>query len=603
MRKAHILKHNSKVERITHCIFFDTETKVVNEYSDSMVHKLRLGVATYCRFDTRSFFVDWLIFRDPKEFWDWLVSKLKPKITLYVFAHNLAFDFAVVGGQHYLMELGADIKQVCWEDRRSIIRVKIGKTGVIFVDSLNILPFSIAELGRMLGLPKLKVDFNFVMDHELIEYCKRDVEILGLGVKSFYDFISTNGLGSRGLTLAQQAFKVFRHKFMKHEIYIHNNLDVMSLEDLAYMGGRCEAFYIGEVKKRVYKLDVNSMYPYIMQNNYFPVKLVKYFRDGCDLDTLKKLLMDYCVIARVKLKTTEPAFAVRHGDKLIFPIGEFETVLTTPSLKYAIRNGYIMNVLEVAVYEKEIIFKEYVEYFYKKRQEYKAMGNKVFEVICKLLLNSLYGKFGQRQRDVIVLEGELANVYGNSDYIVFPDGRRFYVRRYFDKLYLTRNSRLAGWDAFTAIAAHVTDYSRMYLWWFIKLSCGLTGDYFKNSDVLYCDTDSLFVTEAGFNRLANYISDNELGKLKLEGTADRLVIYGAKDYEFGNEIKIKGIRKTAVYLGDNTYVQEVFPSLVRVLKEKMDGYVEIRKVIKRLRRKYDKGVVMPDGYVCPIVLG
>lgn len=48
------------------------------------------------------------------------------------------------------------------------------------------------------------------------------------------------------------------------------------------------------------------------------------------------------------------------------------------------------------------MFNEFVEYWYEKKQEATRTGNKVLRVICKLILNSCYGKFATR---IIVTSG------------------------------------------------------------------------------------------------------------------------------------------------------------------------------------------------------
>jgi len=51
----------------------------------------------------------------------------------------------------------------------------------------------------------------------------------------------------------------------------------LKLEREGYNGGRNECFYIGTLNsQKYYKLDVNSMYPYVMQNNKYPVELLGY---------------------------------------------------------------------------------------------------------------------------------------------------------------------------------------------------------------------------------------------------------------------------------------------------------------------------------------
>jgi len=79
-------------------------------------------------------------------------------------------------------------------------------------------------------------------------------------------------------------------------------------------------------------------------------------------------------------------------------------------------------------------------------------------------------------------------------------------------------------NSFVAIASFVTAYARCYLWELIEKA--------GEENVLYMDTDSLFVTKKGYENLKDYLDNKELGKLKLEDVTEDLTIWGAKLYKF-----------------------------------------------------------------------
>ncbi|GAH70759.1 unnamed protein product, partial [marine sediment metagenome] len=75
-----------------------------------------------------------------------------------------------------------------------------------------------------------------------------------------------------------------------------------------------------------------------------------------------------------------------------------------------------------------------------------------------------------------------------------------------------------------------------------------------------------------------------------------------KDYALGEIIKIKGIRKDAERLNDHTYKQDQFIGFQGKLRRGKLDEVIIKKVIKHLSRIYNKGIVLPDGQVKPLIL-
>ncbi|GAI57775.1 unnamed protein product, partial [marine sediment metagenome] len=168
---------------------------------------------------------------------------------------------------------------------------------------------------------------------------------------------------------------------MKKKIFVHEDNEILELERQSYFGGRCECFQIGKLKKgNYYKLDINSMYPYIMKENDYPLKHIK---TGTDIDAkvLLKASSIYCYVAKCEIETDIPVYAYRENKKLIFPTGRFTTVLTTGSLLYAIKAGHVKKVLQVACYRKANIFHDFVDYFYNKRLEYRAAKNPAFAYV------------------------------------------------------------------------------------------------------------------------------------------------------------------------------------------------------------------------------
>ncbi len=59
------------------------------------------------------------------------------------------------------------------------------------------------------------------------------------------------------------------------KMLVHMKPEVIKLEIDSYRGGRNECFFIGEAHGEFYKLDVNSMYPYVMATHYYPIKCLK----------------------------------------------------------------------------------------------------------------------------------------------------------------------------------------------------------------------------------------------------------------------------------------------------------------------------------------
>ncbi|GAI11998.1 unnamed protein product, partial [marine sediment metagenome] len=165
--------------------------------------------------------------------------------------------------------------------------------------------------GERIGLPKLSIDFKTCSEQELKVYCRRDVEIEFENFKIFIRFLERNHIARLCYTRGSTAMAAFLLNHYTTKIYIHNNKQAIKLERDSYKGGRVECFYLGELKNdNYYMLDVNSLYPFVMRNNVYPVKYKK-ISHKVTPKTLGRYLSVKAVTAKVLIETDEPVYAVR----------------------------------------------------------------------------------------------------------------------------------------------------------------------------------------------------------------------------------------------------------------------------------------------------
>jgi hypothetical protein len=590
-RRPHQLKSNQKSEYPYRLIFFDTETNRISRGNGEFDHVLRLGWLNYLEIDPkrRNTADTWLQFFTWSEFWDFLAQKEAKKSLTLVIAQNIDFDLQVL---NYLDELESRGYQILKHisNQRFILRVRRNQHTFLFLDLSNLgYKVSLKQIGQDLGLEKLDVNPLMASDPELSIYCHRDVEIVREYVVRLFSFLKGEDLGNFAPTVAGIAFNSFRHRFMTYPIFIHIHPKVISLEREAYRGGRCEAFFIGSLpdNQTYYNLDVNSMYPFVMREHDYPVRLTKFWPTG-NIPLLKWALKRGAVIARVHYNISEPVMGIKK-ERLIFPIGSQRAVLTSPELEFLLENGEIREVFEMAMYGKAPIFRQYVDFFYNQRKEYLASGQKSYANFSKLMLNSLYGKFGQRSRSSEPISwtpqvpgrySKYANSTTGETGIIFKTGNQWFKETTWQE----------GYNSLVAVPAFVTAFARMYLWNLI-IQAG-------RDNVYYVDTDSLFVNEEGYNNLSDLISeDRELGKLSIKFSSNKLEIRGLKAYRFGESVKIKGIRHPAQF--QVQFKQTQFIRTRSAMRDQIAGAVREKEVTKHLDYDYRKGYVSSSGVVRP----
>jgi len=592
-RKPHALRREKSMAIPRHFVFIDTETRVVKDSEGNMIQHFKLGwLCYYSRAYGRHIEQDeWIYLPKIDTFWDFIFAHCQPKQRLWVIARNIVFDFTILRGWENLRKAGYKLKFFHNNGVTCIVNVRKGNKSIVFLDSMNWFPESIAKTGERLGIPKMDIDFDTCTEQELIVYCRNDVLIDYTNFKEFIRFLVGNNISRLCYTRASTAMAAYMLRHYHTPIFIHNNAEAIELERASYKGGRCECFYIGEKNYGTYYvLDVNSLYPFVMRNNRYPVKYSK-MPKKTTLHRLEIYLRSKAVIAKVLIETDEPVYAVKR-ERTLFPIGVFETTLCTPELKYALEHGHIKEVYSCVIYEQANIFKSYVDTIYTLRQDFKSAGVAVYENLCKYLMNSLYGKWGQKAENWVKI-GNCPDEPDREELLFTYESNKVMRLRYLLGEVFELKSYSESYNSFPAICAHVTAYARLYLWSLMQMA-GI-GNYF------YCDTDSLIVNDTGMDNLTGVLDDTKLGFMKHEETIHKLIIHGLKDYEKDNKIVIKGIRKNAVKLSDGVYQQEQWSSFKGLLHSGDINTYTVKTVTKHLSRKYTKGIVLDNGTVKPFV--
>ena len=594
MRRAHYLKRNKGVEYPHNCIWFDTETDGYIENDRDTRQVLRFGYAAHRRRTIGDKWTkpEWRRFETVDVFWSWCVDHSRPRIRLDVFCHNAAFDIPVVDGFGWMRRNGWTLTKAVIDSPPVILAWRKDSVTIRVIDTLNIWRLPLAKIGEHVGLAKLEMPAKGASRAAWDRYGKRDVEVIMAACLQWFDFLNIHQLGGFAPTLAAQAMRAYRHRFMTEPIFIDDNERALEMARDAYLGGRVECFRLGKVKGPVYQLDINSQYPSHMMTERFPTKLIGVYKRPTKEETIR-WLTNNCVVAHCALRTEQAAYPLLENGKLIFPVGDLRVTLTTPELSYALRMGHLSSLSVIAVYESQAIFTPFVAALYSIRQAASKAGDTTLVWQVKILMNSLYGKFGQRGRFY-----EQIDTSPNDDIKVWTeiDAETGQVRsmRQFAGVVQALSFDGESRDSHPAIAAHVTAYARLGLWRLI-LRAG-------RSNVLYCDTDSLLVNAKGYHALAGDLDANQLGKLKREGVFETAELRGPKDYSTDTHSKIKGIKRNATWVDDSIVLQDHFTTLVGCLRRgDLTAPIVVRQS-KILHRVYTKGIVNRDGSVSPLRL-
>lgn len=595
-------------------IFVDTETKQevrkINDGSNTIeevIHHLWFGEATFVDYGSIKT-EESIHFENAYDFWDWATSKVYDHKKLIIIAHNMDFDFRILQGFTLLQDFDFHLENLIADGSKFLATfkyslshesselntksstVKPERKTIQILDTLNWFKCSLKKLGEQLG--EYKKDFPDYNDpfEKWIEYCKQDVNVLRKTFEAWIDFLKQNNLGTFSETLAKQALTAYKYRFLDHKVVVHTNKDAVKLERESYYGGRTECFFIGKESKGIYyKFDVNSMYPFVMRNEFFPARL----RGVRSIDLEKHSFhkgKEILRIADCTIETRSNCVPLRYNKRLCFPIGEFRTVLCEPEIQLAEKMGAKITIHKAAFYEGEKLFTKWVDECYALRSKFKAEKNDIYQYNIKILMNSLYGKLGQKTPVWKLVFDDGSCESWTRTFIDEKTGKSRHIKCISGK-WFEEGESVEGFDSVVAIASFVTSYARKYLFEILE-QAGQKNCY-------YMDTDSVIVNEEGRERLLPLLDDYELGKLKIEKTDSQVEIYNLKDYVFGGDTVLKGVSKNAIKLSENSFLCEQWEHLNGALHRDRMETVVTRKMIKNLSRTYNKGIIQASGRVKP----
>ena len=465
-----------------------------------------------------------------EDFIKWCANK-KENYVLYF--HNLKFDGEYIFS--YLLKNGYSCIKDKKERADKTFTTLISDTGqfysieiffetknpkhinkVTIYDSLKILNFSVEQIAKDFNLPirKLEIDYKqirekgHILTEEEIDYIRNDVEIMARALKIMFDENLTKmTIGSDALSNYKEINKNFNKYFpvLPYEI----DKDIRK----SYKGGFT---YLNDCYKEQETgagivLDVNSLYPSVMMYEKLPFGDPIFFDGKYEKDILYPLYVQTisCIfdikdgmIPTIQIKNN---LAFLPNEYVKSSNGDIVTLtLTSVDLELFFEH---YNVNELTYHSgwkfKAIkgLFSSYIDYWSNKKIESKKEKNTALYRIAKLMLNSLYGKFG--------LNPDVRSKYPylNEDGVV---KYALYDAEVRDGIYIPVASFITSYARYKTITTSqkIKDYS-------IKK--------YKKDLYVYSDTDSIHCLFEDDTELKDIIEidDYKLGAWKLESKFKR----------------------------------------------------------------------------------
>lgn len=378
-------------------------------------------------------------------------------------------------------------------------------------DSWNLLPVALAEYKKD-DFDYTKLEENVRHKHmaEIRHYLRNDCVFL---YELIAEFEKTYG---RHLTQASASLATWKR--MSGQEPPQSSHDYFTFFSQFYYGGRVQCFQRGRIDGPCEVYDIRSAYPWTMlsEHPYMP-RYIK-LRNPNDYKATSMVVLDCISHGCLPWRNEKGA--------IVFPDDNVTRTYHVPGHEIiaGIETGALsrIRVRECYDFASLISFKDYILHFYGLRKEARLAGQKAVDIFCKLLMNSLYGKFGAN-----------AENYGNFKCVEFSRFEDYICRCekphkpnddcdgfQFDGMIgphaLLRSDLEPHQERYLNVctAASITSQVRAKLWRALA-QCDAP---------IYCDTDSVICRGGSFD-----VGEN-LGQWQHEGSPHTVWIGGKKLY-------------------------------------------------------------------------
>lgn len=397
---------------------------------------------------------------------------------------------------------------------------------VVFLDSYKLIPLSVDAIAKSFKLPisKLEIDYNAHNDLPIgspltlqeEEYIKHDVQIVAHAIRYFHSQgLDKMTIGSCALSEYKKLIKKKNFNLYFPTPKYHDDVKQSYRGGFTYLNPKFAEKTIG----KGIVLDVNSLYPSVMYENYLPFGTPIYFTGKYEPDPIYPIYTQM-IRCQFELKKDKiPTIQIKYGytfrsNEYLTNSGDTEVVLCLNSvdLELFFEQYDVYNLEYISGWKFKAtkgLFTEYIDKWSNNKIQAKKEGNHGLYLISKLFLNSLYGKFGTDTRVTSKIP-----YLSDDNQIHYKDGETEYK----DGIYI-------------AMASFITSYARRKT---IKSAQRIMDNYKEGKSKIqfvYADTDSLHCVSPNFELPEGLdIDPTKLGAWKYESKFNKAKFLRQKCY-------------------------------------------------------------------------
>lgn len=574
-RKAHWVRPNHQERMPPRMVAFDTESSSTYD-QDTETQVWKVGCAVRWRTDlATSDRAEASVFDSPELFWTWVSDYTRKGTRTVVWAHNLGYDVRISRMFDILPDLGFRLEWCNLDRNISSATWRSDHGTIVLADTWTWIPLPLEVIAPQVGRVKYDMPNKNAADTEWARYCMRDAEIVYRVVGELVSFIKSAGLGNWQPTGAGMAYATWRHRFMEDKILVHDDMDAIAAERFAMHTGRAEAWRHGtQVGEKWTEVDLRTAYLVIASECELPRKLHMH-HGALSVPQFRRLRERFAVLSRVTVTQDIPILPMRTPERILWPVGTFETWVWDNETDLALRHGAKIRIHEAYTYVRSPVLRSWADWVLSILDPANGDVSSIVRTHIKHCSRALIGRIALRVPSWEYFGDNIEGITGISNMVNADTGlrhRMLHVGN--DTLIETRRDE--GKDSLPMITGWIMAECR------VRLYDTMSTIGFDN--IAHVDTDSTICNNSGLVALRDSMGPVFDHYWQIKGTWTRLEVIAPRAYYRDKERVVAGIPRRATETSPGEFEGERWSALASDLADAITGSVRVRQSTWTLKR-------------------
>lgn len=591
MRVAHYIQPLTRDSMPVRHVVFDVETQLVKR-AGILEQRWVCGADVAIRPSGAGWFtlippeVHW----KPEDLWESVTARCRRKQRIVVWSHGLPFDLRVSEALRWLPEHDFALEGIVLERTAAWASFTSRRGSILFCDLLSWLPVPLATLAADMGRTRPPFDYVGAGPGELAARCITDVNLTAEAVCRMLSWLGQNQCGPFRPTGSGQSHAAWRRKFLSCRVLAHEDMTALAAERKAMWAGRCEAWRWGKIEREpMMEWDLNLAYCRVAQECKVPTYLS--MRGGAmTAEQFENVNRDRAILAEVEIETEVPIVPTGVGERIIWPVGRFRTLLWDPEVKLALQHADSVQIRRTWFYGTAPALSGMASWLIEMLTDPAQRPPEPIARMLKHWARTIVGRMALRYRrwedwgetpDLDLRLGLLFDLDTADHTDLLRIGKKVMAL-----------AELAEADSsIPAITGWVMSEARRRLWEVIEAA--------GRENVYYMDTDSVIVKLDGHRRLQELGPQITKAFLVHKATWSGGEIHGPRNLELDRSRRLAGVPVRAQRTGDLTFDGEVWRSLKASLARAELDHVAVLPRSFKVRSTDPRRERINNGYTLP----